>query len=186
VNQILNEVKKLAQSHQVAYMRVGTVVSYDSSNYTVKVRLQPEDAITGWLPLVSTWVGNGWGLFSPPSVGDQLEVQFHDGDFDAGVACQRFFNDSSRPLSVPSGEFWLVHSSGSMLKLTNEGKVLLGSSTQAGDGRLYGTFQQPHAPSHQRWKSDWGSASDDGFLSPDNGGQGELNGRPLSLLRKRP
>jgi phage baseplate assembly protein V len=125
VNQIFNEVKKLAQSHQIAYMRAGTVTSYDPSNYTVKVALQPEGAVTGWIPLVSAWVGNGWGMFSPPSIGDLIEVQFHDGDFDAGVACQRFFNDSSRPLPVPGGEFWLVHKLGALVKLTNDGKVTI-------------------------------------------------------------
>lgn len=125
MREIFNEVKKLAQSHQIAYMRVGTVASYDPSNYTVKVALQPEGAVTGWLPLVSAWVGNGWGMFSPPSIGDQIEVQFHDGDFDAGVACQRFFNDQARPLSVPGGEFWLVHKLGALVKLTNDGKVTI-------------------------------------------------------------
>lgn len=123
MNQVLNEVKKLAQSHQIAYMRVGTVASYDPSNYTVKVTLQPEGATTGWMPLVSAWVGNGWGMFSPPSIGDQIEVQFHDGDFDAGVACQRFFNDQARPLSVQPGEFWLVHKSGSFIKLLADGSI---------------------------------------------------------------
>jgi phage baseplate assembly protein V len=145
VREIFNSVKQLAQSNQTATMRVGTVTSYDPSNYSVKVALQPEGALTGWLPLVSPWTGGGWGMFSPPTIGDQIEVQYHDGDFDAGVACQRFFNDKNRPLPVPSGEFWLVHKLGALLKLSNDGKVTItdkaGSTVVLnGDGTGTATF----------------------------------------------
>lgn len=135
-----NYVKQLAQSNQIALMRVGTVASYDPTNYCVKVTLQPEGVTTGWLPLVSAWVGNGWGMFSPPSIGDQIEVQFHDGDFDAGVACQRFFTDVNRPLTVPSGEFWLVHKSGSFVKLLSDGSISSkGTWNHQGDINVSGT-----------------------------------------------
>ena len=111
-----------------AAVRLGLVSSYDPVNYCVKVRLMPEDAETGWLPIVSPWVGNGWGMFSPPTPGDMIEVQFQEDAIDAGFACMRFFNDSDRPLNVPSGEFWLVHKSGSFLKFHNDGTVELNAA----------------------------------------------------------
>lgn len=109
----------------VGMTRVGTVSSYDPNAYAVKVLLQPEGKETGWLPLLSPWVGNGWGLFAPPSIGDMIEVHYQEGGHEAGFACQRFFNDEDRPLACPSGEFWLVHKSGSFLKFTNDGDVIV-------------------------------------------------------------
>ena len=103
--------------------RMGTVSGYDPGAYCVKVRIQPEDAETGWLPLASPWVGNGWGIFAPPSLGDLVDVHYQEGDFEAGFVCQRFFNDADRPLPCPSGEFWLVHKAGSLLKFLADGSV---------------------------------------------------------------
>lgn len=105
--------------------RVGLVSSYDPANYCAKVRIMPEDVETGWLPITSPWVGDGWGLFAPPTVGDMVEVQFQEDDIEAGFIVGRFYNDSDRPLPVESGEFWLVHKSGSFLKFHNNGSVEL-------------------------------------------------------------
>lgn len=109
----------------IGMTRIGTVSSYDPSAYAVKVLLQPDNKETGWLPLVSPWVGNGWGLFAPPTIGDMIEVHYQEGGHEAGFACSRFYNDEDRPLACPSGEFWLVHKSGSALKFTNDGDVLV-------------------------------------------------------------
>jgi phage baseplate assembly protein V len=108
-----------------AAVRLALVSSYDPVNYCAKARIQPEDTETGWLPVVSPWTGNGWGLFAPPTPGDLVEVQFQEDDIEAGFICQRFYNDTDRPLTVQSGEFWLVHQSGSFIKLTNDGKALI-------------------------------------------------------------
>lgn len=112
-----------------ASVRIGIVSSYDHANYCAKVKIQPEDTETGWLPVVSPWVGNGWGMFAPVTPGDVVEVQFQEDCFDVGFVCQRFFNDNIRPLDVQSGEFWLVHQSGSCLKFHNDGSVDLTSYT---------------------------------------------------------
>lgn len=112
-----------------ASVRVGIVSSYDHANYCAKVRIQPEDTETGWLPVVSPWVGNGWGMFAPVAPGDVVEVQFQEDSFEAGFVCQRFFNDEIRPLDVPSGELWMVHKSGAFLKFNNDGSVTITSHT---------------------------------------------------------
>ena len=49
--------------------KIGIVTAYNDSTYSVKVKLQPMDIETGWLPITSDYVGNGWGIFSPPSIG---------------------------------------------------------------------------------------------------------------------
>lgn len=101
--------------------RVGLVASYDPNNYCAKVTL--DDQTTGWLPVASVWVGSGWGMFCPPSINDQVTVTFTEGDLNNGVVQARHFNNEDRPLSVPSGELWLVHARGAFFKLTNDKKL---------------------------------------------------------------
>lgn len=139
---LLNVMKLHAQHHavQLSINRVGTVTSYDPGNYAAKVQLLPEAVETGWLPVMSTWVGNGWGLFAPPTPGDLVDVQFIDGDIGQGLVSLRYFYDSARPLNVPSGEFWLVHKSGAYLKLTNDGKVSINAAAEIDVGNLGNTL----------------------------------------------
>lgn len=109
--------------------RLGEVTSYDPNKYAVKVTLQPDDTKTGWLPVASPWIGNGWGLFAPPSVGNIVEVHFLEGALDAGIAELRLFNNVDLPLAVQSGEFWLVHETGSCIKFHNDGSVDFDANT---------------------------------------------------------
>ena len=112
-----------------ASTRLGTVQSYDAGNYAVRVSIEPEGNLTGWIPVLSPWVGNGWGIFCPPTAGDLVEVQFQEDDHNAALSCMRLFTDANRPLPVPSGEFWLVHKTGSLLKFHNDGTVDLHSQS---------------------------------------------------------
>lgn len=107
----------------VAQASTGIVRSYDPAKYAVKVELQPQGILTGWIPIGSIWVGNGWGLYCPPSVGDLCEVDFLGGDIGAPVSGLRFYNDQDVPLNVTSGEFWLVHKAGQVLKFHNDGSI---------------------------------------------------------------
>jgi phage baseplate assembly protein V len=127
MNRLMNAMRAQAAlaSSGRASVRLGIVSSYDHANYCAKVRVQPEDTETGWLPVTSPWIGNGWGMFVPPTPGDLVEVQFQEDSFEAGFVVGRFYNDSDRPLDVPSGEFWLVHKGGSLLKFHNDGTVEL-------------------------------------------------------------
>lgn len=105
--------------------RIGIVTSYDPKTFSAKVNIQPEQILTGWLPVSSQWIGNGWGMFAPPNVHDMVEVLFIDGRIDAGTVIGRFYNGEDLPLAVQSGEFWLVHKHGQFVKLTNDGKLTL-------------------------------------------------------------
>ena len=122
-----NAMKANAQmvAQSKASTRHGTVSSYDPGAYAVKVTLQPDGVTTGWLPLKSIWIGNSWGLMCGPSIGDAVEIDYQEGNSGVGSVGMRFFNDQDRPLPCPSGDFWLVHKSGSSLKFNGDGSVEL-------------------------------------------------------------
>jgi uncharacterized protein involved in type VI secretion and phage assembly len=114
--------------------RIGKIVNYIPQDHSATVKIFPEGwedptaNITGYLPIASQFVGNGWGMFAAPTNGDLVIVTFQEDDINSGIITQRLFSDDSRPLNVPSGEFWLVHKSGSLLKFHNDGTVELTSS----------------------------------------------------------
>ena len=139
-----------------ASTRIATVTSYDPGKYAVKATIQPEGTETGWIPLKSPWIGNGWGLFAPPSIGDAIEVAFQEGGKDAGMAGSRLYSAESAPLPVPSGEFWIQHESGSLIKFHNDGSVELTAATNmtltaAQTMRIVGKDVQIHGTSTYRF-----------------------------------
>ncbi len=109
--------------------RTGTISSYDAGNGVVKVLIQPEGRETNWLPLDCPGVGNGWGVQIGPQIGDEVTVAFDSSDPNQGRVTARHTNPLNRPLAVPSGEIWMVHKSGSLLKFNNDGTVTLHSAT---------------------------------------------------------
>lgn len=140
---ILNHARRVAEeaSSSRAVTRHGIVDGYDPANHAVRARLQPDDTLTDWMPLKSTWIGNGWGMILAPSVGDAVEIDFQEADGGVGSVGWRFYNDSDRPLNVPSGEAWLVHKQGQSIKLTTDGKLTLDDGhgaviTLNGDGTI--------------------------------------------------
>lgn len=136
---LMRQIAHMATQEQ-AKTTICTVTSYDPNTYSAKV-MTPAGQETGWLPVTSQWIGNGWGMFCPPTSGDMVEVQFQEDGNEAGFICGRFFNDQERPLAVPSGEFWLVHKSGAFFKLMNNGKASFSDGQGAtvtlnGDGTI--------------------------------------------------
>ena len=103
--------------------RFGTVTSVDPATATAKVTLQPEGVLTGWLPVLSPWVGSGWGMYCPPPPGDQVLVVAQEGEAEHGLIIGRAFSNVQVPPAVPVGEFWLMHKSGTFIKLQNDGTV---------------------------------------------------------------
>ena len=126
--------------------RIGVVSGYDPANYAAKVRIQPEDVETGWLPVATPWSGPGWGMFCPPSLDDVVDVHFQEGGKEAGFVCLRHFGDRFRPLPVPSGEFWLVHKSGSNFKFHDGG---IGPVPRGDGHHLQRPDLEPHRPIHR-------------------------------------
>ena len=136
MDRFLNALKAQASTldHAFGQPRFGVVSSVNPTAATARVMLQPEGVLTGWLPVLSPWVGAGWGIACPPSPGDQVLVLAQEGDAEHGVIVGRAFSDAQRTPVAPSGELWLVHRSGSFLKLRNDGTVQVnGDLHVAGD-----------------------------------------------------
>jgi phage baseplate assembly protein gpV len=110
------------------YSRTGTISGYDPGSHSVKVTIQPEGWDTGWIQLSAQGVGNGWGVLTGPQLGDEVSVTFDNGDPNLGKVTGRYFNDVNPPPAVPSGETWMLHQSGAVLKFNNDGTVNLHST----------------------------------------------------------
>jgi hypothetical protein len=103
--------------------RFATVTSVNPEAATVRVTLQPEGVLTGWLPVLSPWIGAGWGMYAPPSPGDQVLVLAQEGEAEHGVIIGCAFSSAQTPPTTPVGELWLVHCAGSFIKLRNDGTI---------------------------------------------------------------
>ena len=137
-----------ALDQSVGQPRFGLVTSVDPGSATARVQLQPEGILTGWLPLLSAWVGAGWGMTCPPSPGDQVLVLPQEGDAEHGIIVGAAFSDVQRPPPAPAGELWLTHQSGSFLKLTNDGTVQIQGDLHVNGGSLDRLRQHYDAHSH--------------------------------------
>ena len=106
------------------FPRFGVIQNYDPNAYKAKVLIQPENILSGWLPISSEYVGNGFGLFFAPAIGDTVLCQFADGDFGRGViGSGKIFLPAMPPVACPSGQVMLVHSSGTYLKILASGEL---------------------------------------------------------------
>jgi phage baseplate assembly protein gpV len=123
----------------IATTRLGLVSSYDPGNFLVKVRIQPNDIETGWLPIMVLQAGVGWGMYAAPAIGDQAVLAFTQGDVECGICLGFLPNDEDRPPTVPAGEAWLVHRAGHFVKLTATGIESSGAWTHTGDINVTGT-----------------------------------------------
>ncbi len=153
MDRFLNTIKAHAAAldQTQAQPRFGLVTSVDPINATVRVQLQPEGVLSGWLPVLSPWTGAGWGLSCPPSPGDQVLILAQEGDAEHGVVIGRAFSLTQNAPPAPAGEFWLVHNSGSFLKLGNDGTIYMngpvsitGTLVVTGDVRANGDVADGH------------------------------------------
>jgi phage baseplate assembly protein gpV len=105
--------------------RHGIVTSYDPKNYLAKVTLQPEGQESGWLPIETGHIGEGYGIViglqpgqggvnaqgqggqagsQQNNQGDQVVVRYQEGDFESGKIVQRVHSDQDTPPQAQSGE----------------------------------------------------------------------------------
>lgn len=125
MDRLLNALKaqSAAQDERAGRPRLAVVSSVDPGAGTARVILQPEGVLTGWLPLLSPWVGAGWGISCPPSPGDQVLVLPQEGDAEHGLIVGGSWSRSSAAPATPVGELWVTHRSGSYIRLLNDGTV---------------------------------------------------------------
>ena len=93
-----------------AQPRCALVTSVDADSHTCRVTIQPEGVLSGWIPVPAMGVG-GVAIVSPPSVGDQVFVNFQEGDHEHPIVVGRLFSAADLPptssatgRSVQSGE----------------------------------------------------------------------------------
>lgn len=107
----------------------GLVTSWDSKNHSAKVMLQPEGVETSWLPVLAHHIGNGWGVLvglTPGDgkiTGDQVEIDFPDGDINQPRVTLRVHSDTDRPPPVESGEILIKHQKGGSLFADKNGNI---------------------------------------------------------------
>jgi phage baseplate assembly protein gpV len=136
-NAIKNQINGMNRSNGEAKFATISSVNFQTGN--VRVIVQPDGVLSGWLPVLSPWVGNGWGMACPPSTGDQVLLIAHEGDVEQGVVVGRAFSQQAPPPQAPEGEMWLVHKSGSFLKLCSDGTIQI-----AGDLKVNGNIYDSH------------------------------------------
>lgn len=131
-----NMLSNILKSHastldkSIGQVKFGTVASVNPNDATVRVIVQPEGVLSGWLPILSHWVGSGWGMVCPPTPGDQVALIPQEGDIEQGIVVGCLFSSKQLPPPAPSGEFWLVHAGGTSLKICNDGTIRI-------NGNLY-------------------------------------------------
>ena len=126
IDDLLNIVRREAErvvDRRAAGIRIGTVQSYDPKTHAVKLSLQPEGTLTGWLPLSAIGVGNGFGVYVGATTNHAYAAYFHEGDLEAGVIIGRLPTDQEAPIQVQSGEIVIQSPTGSLCKLLQDGSV---------------------------------------------------------------
>ena len=127
---LLNQIQSAINRFQanVGYVRLGIVSSSNPANATIKAKIQPEDVETGFIPYATPWIG--W--FAPPTPGDQVVLLFQEGDKNVPFGAFLLYgtwNNAIPPAGVVAGEAILYHSSGSFIKLQNNGTLFINGDT---------------------------------------------------------
>jgi phage baseplate assembly protein gpV len=111
--------------------RVGLVTAYDPNTHSAKVMIKPDNTETGWVPNITSHIGNGFGILSGltpgdgKATGDQVVVLFQEGDLEQGGIVHRLFSDKEKPPPVQSGEILVKHEKGGSFYFDKNGKITI-------------------------------------------------------------
>ena len=114
MQRLIDAIKRHAVGNDaaIAQSRFGIVSSVDG--HSVKVLIQPEGVLSGWMPVPSFGV-NGVAIVNPPSLGDQVVVDFAHGDHEQPYVSGRIYSDADPVPSSPvdqqplkPGEFGII------------------------------------------------------------------------------
>lgn len=84
--------------------RWGVVASVDPAGPYVRVKLKPEDVLTGWMPVLQQAAGGGWSVTTLPTPGMQALVIFDLGDAQNGIVVGFSHSTGARLASIPASE----------------------------------------------------------------------------------
>jgi len=136
-NMILSTVERVLAGRYSE--RHALVTSYDPEKYLAKVTFMPEGQESGWLPIETGHIGNGFGIaigLTPgdgKKTGDQVIVRYQEGDFESGKIVQRVHSDKEKPPKVESGEMVFWHEKGAKIFFAKDGSLTM----QDGNGASY-------------------------------------------------
>lgn len=134
-----NKYKQLAScvGNNSFVVKSGFIQSFNPDDWTITVffpeSFEDDDTQAGAvnIPLSSQWLGNGWGLYCAPQEGTEVVITFRDANLQDPVSIAYCFNNQFLPIQgIQSQECWLVHSSGSLIRLTNDGKISINGNTE--------------------------------------------------------
>lgn len=149
MTRVFNGFKGLSarQAQSVSAPRWGIVESYDPDAHAVIVRIQPEDKLSGWLPIQTAHVGSGVGMIVGPTAGQQAFLTPDSNDNDSYVVTGFAFSDQNRvpggaaeirgaSEKVKSGEVLIVGPQGTVLRIASDGTIFMKAKTINIEGDL--------------------------------------------------
>jgi hypothetical protein len=147
--------------------RHGLVTSYDPTNHLAKVTFQPEGQESGWLPIETGHIGNGYGIaigLTPGNgmgadaggstdqsaanyQGDQVIVRYQEGDFESGKIVQRVHSQDDAPPTVQSGEIVVWQRQNNKIFFDQKGNLLVqGAGKVSGNDQADNQLQNTNTP----------------------------------------
>jgi phage baseplate assembly protein gpV len=109
--------------------RHGLVTSYDPDKHLAKVMFKPENQESGWIPIETGHIGNGYGIatgLTPgdgEKTGDQVIVRYQENDFEGGKIVQRVHSNEDKPPKVEAGESVMWTQWGQQIKFHKDGTM---------------------------------------------------------------
>jgi hypothetical protein len=146
---------------QLGQPKWGIVESYNPERHTARVRIQPDDILSGWLHVGTPAVG-GLQVTIPPIIGTMALVLLQEGDAEglSGTLVASGYTDQEIPAAFPSaigGEATngqqtelIIHQpgTGSGMRLTSSGTWFIkgdivheGNITSSGNTRVMGNIK---------------------------------------------
>ena len=130
VEKFLNLIRTqaLISSNGVATAALGQITNYDPTQFAAQVLLYMPDPTnplgepltSGWLPISAPAIGFNLA----PNIGDLVLVEFQEGSLQNGIILLAV-TTGVPTFQTPAGEWWMVHPTGSFIKITLDGKIEL-------------------------------------------------------------
>ena len=144
MDRMLNAMKRHVEAmvNAKAQPCFGIVVSVDPTRPAVRVRIQPDDVLTGWLPIAQSAAAGGWGVYAVPTPGMVALCIPDQGEAAHWVVNGFVHSDAAQPPKVASaigtggtlstgatvglpGEVMMTHASGSVIRMCADGSIYM-------------------------------------------------------------
>ena len=143
-HRLVQAIRRIAEdaANAVPRPRWGIVASVNPAGPFIRVLLQPENVLTGWLPAPQQMADNGWGMVWLPLPGAKAFLVPEMDSGDDYVVIGYGYNDGQRPPAAAGGELVLKHATGTVVTLLADGSFNAKSAAGAGlslpaDGRVW-------------------------------------------------